>query len=282
MVRLVRVMRAAGVKFGREGGSFLAQAIAFNALFAIFPLALLSIAILGFAYGSTQGELRAIELISTVAPGLQAIIADNLENVIAFRNISGIVGLVAVIWSGKNLFMALAYALDRALDVPKHRTLWHDTVIALVMLPVAGVLLLLATLVPVVISIVLHFGILSDLLRYSQIASYGSAVAIVFTLLVILYTFLPNRTVSWRFSIPGALFASIAWEITQIAFAVYTTHTNLLHVYGAVSAILAVLLWFYLTGVIFLFGAHVSAAWENDRIVRSGAISIAKDRTLSG
>ncbi len=282
MGRLVRVMRAAGVKFGREGGSFLAQAIAFNALFAIFPLALLSIAILGFVYGSTQGELHAIELISTVAPGLQAILADNLESVIAFRNISGIVGLVAVIWSGKNLFMALAYALDRALDVPKSRTLWHDTLVALVMLPVAGILLLLATLVPVIISIVLHFGILSDLLRYSQIASYASAVAIVFTLLVILYTFLPNRTVGWSFSIPGALFASIAWELTQIAFAVYTTHTNLLHVYGAVSAILAVLLWFYFTGVIFLFGAHVSAAWESDRIMRSGAISIAKDRTLSG
>jgi uncharacterized BrkB/YihY/UPF0761 family membrane protein len=49
----------------------------------------------------------------------------------------------------------------------------------------------------------------------------------------------------------------------QFAFAQYTTRVNFSHVYGALSAPLALLLWFYLMGSIFLFGAQLCAGWAH-------------------
>jgi uncharacterized BrkB/YihY/UPF0761 family membrane protein len=49
--------------------------------------------------------------------------------------------------------------------------------------------------------------------------------------------------------------------VVQIAFAQYLTHVDFTLVYGALSAPLVLLLWFYCIGSIFLFGAEYSIAW---------------------
>jgi membrane protein len=54
---------------------------------------------------------------------------------------------------------------------------------------------------------------------------------------------------------------AIAWPAVQYAFAAYLTHVDFTHIYGALSAPLVLLLWFYCIGSIFLFGAEYSIAW---------------------
>jgi uncharacterized BrkB/YihY/UPF0761 family membrane protein len=74
--------------------------------------------------------------------------------------------------------------------------------------------------------------------------------------------------------IPGALVCAILYSFAQIAFAVYTTYAaSAFAIYGAFSALWVLLLWLDLIGVIFLFGAHVSAAWEKE--AEAGALSLA-------
>ncbi len=64
---------------------------------------------------------------------------------------------------------------------------------------------------------------------------------------------------------PGALTCAVGYSIAQIAFAIYTTlASNAFQIYGALSALFVLLVWLDLIGVVFLFGAHVSAAWEKD------------------
>jgi uncharacterized BrkB/YihY/UPF0761 family membrane protein len=50
-----------------------------------------------------------------------------------------------------------------------------------------------------------------------------------------------------------------AWELAQIAFAVYSTHVNFRLVYGALGAFALLLVWFYYMATIFLFGAELCA-----------------------
>jgi uncharacterized BrkB/YihY/UPF0761 family membrane protein len=52
---------------------------------------------------------------------------------------------------------------------------------------------------------------------------------------------------------------TVAWEIAQIAFALYSTHVNFRLVYGALGAFALLLLWFYYMATIFLFGAELCA-----------------------
>jgi membrane protein len=265
MRRLIDVFHGAARRFSQDGCGALAQAIAFNALFAIFPILLLTIGVLAYVYGSKAGEERGLALVATLAPGIQDIVADNLSQLVQTRGvpgiISGLVGLIALTWSGKNLFMALGYALNRALGIPQGRPFLNEIFLALVMLPVTSVLLLAATTVPILISLAVRFGGLRASIVASQLVTYATGFVVIFVLAAILYTYLPNERMPWWFGFPGALFTAVAWEAAQIAFAVYSTHVNMLRVYGAISAFALLLLWLYYMGIIFLFGALLSAQW---------------------
>lgn len=261
-MRVIRIFRAAGARFSKDACAILAQAIAFNALFAIFPLTILAIATLAFVYGNVDGEQRAFALILQLAPELQDLLTENLRNVVSFRGISGAVSVIGLIWTGKNLFQALAFALDRALGVQQPRALIPNILIALVMLPLLGVLLLAATAIPIAVSVIAHFGSFPNWIALPQIETYGFSLLVVFAASALLYRYLPYRPLAWRFVLPGALFSAVTFNLAQIAFAIYTTSVNFTHVYGAVAAIAVSLLWFYLVAALFLYGAELAVELE--------------------
>ena len=117
MSRLIRVFRAAAQRFSAEGSAFMAQAIAFTALFALLPLTLVTVAMLAFIYGTDEGIARAHAVIQLYVPQIQDLIANNLDSIVRYRGITGIIGLLGLVWSGKNLFQALTYALNRSLQL---------------------------------------------------------------------------------------------------------------------------------------------------------------------
>jgi len=255
-LRAIGVFRAAGARFSKDNCAILAQAIAFNAVFAIFPLTILAIATLAFVYGNVKEEQRAFALILQVTPELQDLLTENLRNIVTFRGLSGAISLVGLIWTGKSLFQALAFALDRAAGVPEPRPLIPSIVIALFMLPLLAVLLLVATAVPILVSIISRIWSFGGWSGLPQIETYAFSLVLVFAASALLYRYLPYRALAWRFILPGAAFSAVTFNLAQIAFAVYTTHTNFAHIYGAVAAIAVTLLWFYLVAALFLY------AWE--------------------
>lgn len=261
MKRLILALREAGLRFSRDGCAFLAQAIAFNSLFTLFPLVVLVIT--GASYFYPDSSQRVLDFVDTLAPTLHDFIASNLRSYFGGRVSSGIIAIAFLVWSGKNLFMALAYALDRALGVPKGRPLVHDIALSIVMLPIVGLLLIVAMALPILISVLVALSKVPDQAFVTQILGYVVSLLMVFALTIIMYTYLPNRRVAWHFAVPGASFAALTWPIMQFAFAQYTTRVNFSHIYGALSAPLALLLWFYLMGSIFLFGAQLCAGWAH-------------------
>jgi membrane protein len=78
-----------------------------------------------------------------------------------------------------------------------------------------------------------------------------------------LYMLLPHGAATWREILAGAIGAGLLWEIAKKAFlffvSTYISVSNL--VYGSVAAIVAFLTWAYLSSLIFLFGAYLSAAY---------------------
>jgi membrane protein len=263
MRRLISVFRDGLARYSRDGCAFLAQSIAFNALFALFPLMVLTLSAATLVL--PRAEHRTLLFFDEFAPTLHDYIAANLNSYMYGRGISSVIALVVLVWSGKNLFMGLAYALDRALGVPKIRPLVHNMALSFVMLPAIGVLMVLAIALPVAVAITARATGIGDPARVGHILGYLLSIVLVFLVTVVLYRWLPNRGVSWAFSLRGAGVVAIAWPAVQYAFAQYVTHVDFTRVYGALSAPLVLLLWFYCIGSIFLFGAEYSAAWSASR-----------------
>jgi membrane protein len=259
MKRLISAFREAGIRFSRDGCAFHAQSVAFNAIFALFPLTVLALSAVTLVVPDAQR--RTLALFDTAAPTLHDYIVNNLQTYIYGRGISSLVAVAFLVWSGKNLFMGLAYALDRALNVPKGRPLVHNLLLSIVMLPITAILLVIAIGLPIALSLTFHIAGVEDPKWITHIVGYLVSIVLVFIVAVVLYRLLPNRSISWRFALRGALVVAIAWPVAQIAFTQYLTHVDFTRVYGALSAPLVLLLWFYCIGSIFLFGAEYSIAW---------------------
>jgi membrane protein len=260
MGRLISALREGGMRFSRDGCAFLAQAIAFNALFSLFPLVVLVLSAATYVYPFAQQ--RVLLFFDAFSPTLHGFIASNLRSYIYGRGISSIIALIVLVWSGKNLFMGLAFALDRALGVPKGRPLFHNIMLSIVMLPIMGVFMLIALALPVILSIVMFVTSVPDRKNVTHVGAYLVSILLVFGVTMFLYRFLPNRRMSWAFSLPGASVVAVLWPLVQLAFTQYTLHVNFTEIYGALSAPLALLLWFYVVGSTFLYGAEFSAAWH--------------------
>jgi membrane protein len=258
---VVAVFREAAVQFSAAGAPFLAQAIAFNIFFAAIPLSLVIVAMFGFIFGSAAGDMRALDTIDQIAPQFYDLVSENIQSVVRYRGVSGILGLIGLVWSGKNVFGAVSYGLDRSLGL-RSRHFVYEILIAVVLVPILGLVLIVATAGPLAITYVERFTRL-EYLRYGpQIGSYTFSLAFVFLVAVVVYTYLPNRRSNLRFGIPGAAVFAIGYSIAQVAFGIYTAHANVFQIYGTLSAIFALMLWVYYVCAIFLYGAHVSSQWE--------------------
>jgi membrane protein len=262
MGRLISCLREASLRFSKDGCAFLAQAIAFNAIFAIFPLAVLILGIASMIFPFAQE--RVLNFLGTFSPTLHEFVAANLQTYIYGRGISSIIAVVFLVWSSKNLFMGLAFALDRALGVPHMRPFVNNLALSMIMLPVMALILMVAMALPIVIAIVLRFAGVPDRQNLTHIDAYTISLLLVFVVTMVLYKYLPNRHISWSFSLPGAVLVAILWPIVQFAFTQYTLHINFTEIYGALSVPLALLLWFYVIGSLFFYGAEFSSAWHRD------------------
>lgn len=258
---IVDVFRAAAMQFSATGASFLAQAIAFNVFFAAIPLSLVIVAMFGYFFGTETGDMRALDTIDRFAPQFYDLVSNNIASVVRYRGISGILGLIGLVWSAKNVFGGVAYALDRSLGL-RSRHFIYEIVIAVVLVPILGVVLIAATAAPIALTVVDRVTGLGAVRYAPQVESYVLSLGFVFVVTTLIYSFLPNRRSSIRFGIPGAAVTAIGYSLAQVAFGIYTAHANVFQIYGTLSAIFALMLWVYYVCVIFLYGAHVSAQWE--------------------
>ena len=259
MKRLFSTLRDAGWRFSRDGCAFLAQAVAFNALFALFPLVVLVVTLASYIYPHAQH--RVLVFFDTVMPALHDFIVANLQSYIYGRGISSLIALIFILWSGKNLFMGLTVALDRSLNIPKGRPFFHSVLLSIVMLPAIGTLLIVAMALPISLSIVMAIARINDRQNLTHLSAYLISIVLVFAISMTLYRFLPNKKLTWAFALPGASVTALSWPVLQFAFTQYTLHVPFSRIYGALSVPLVLLLWFYVIGSIFLFGAEFCAAW---------------------
>lgn len=95
---------------------------------------------------------------------------------------------------------------------------------------------------------------------YTDVVWRGLPTALVIVGLTLLYRIAPSRPVRWRYAIAGGILAGIAFEVTKRVFTWYLTSFQSYELlYGALAAFPALLFWIFLSWLIVLAGAAVSA-----------------------
>jgi membrane protein len=261
-----------------------AAAMSYFGLMALFPALLLLFAISNKLAAGSQLLTHAVD----VYPGSNKFLRDTIE---AFSDLGfGAIAtcIVLVFWAGSWVFAVIERALNRIWGTVS-RTFLHGRALTIGMVGLVGLLLATSVLVTsVLVALREMAGRFSprQIERYTLLASVGSAFwqvlfatvsyLVTVALFVLIYRFMPKAAVTLRDTLPGAFLAGLLWEIAKYIFALSLHYFHYDQIYGSVGAVVAVLTWSYVSSLILLFGAQLTAVFHYEH--PSAPINTDEDR----
>jgi membrane protein len=249
-----------------------AAAMSYFGLMALFPALLLLFALSNKLAAGSQMLAQAVD----VYPGSSKFLRNTIE---AFSDLGFgaiVTCVVLVLWAGSWVFAVVERALNR-IWATTSRTFLHGRVLTIGMVGSVGLLLSLSVLVTSMLVALREMTVrLSprQIARYPLLGSVGSgfwqvlfaagSYLITVALLVLIYRFMPRAEVSLRDTLPGAFLAGLLWELAKYIFAWSLNYFHYDQIYGSVGAVVAVLTWSYVSSLIMLFGAQLTAVFHRE------------------
>lgn len=256
-------------KFQKDNVPLLAAAQAYYYLLSIVPLLIVCFALIPY-FNINPND--AISLIGDVIPGeMASIIEENIVSLVQTPR-GGLltVGIVGALWSTSNAINALIKSANEAYDVEETRSFIIVRLLALGLTLGMIIALVVAILLPVFGSIILDFfqsyiGFSSTFALLFQILRWVLSLVVLTAFLMILYRFAPNKKMPFKHVLPGALTASILWQIISLGFSYYVSNFGSYSAtYGSLGGIIILMIWFFLTGIILMVGAITNVLYHED------------------
>ncbi len=243
---------------GNHDAAHLAAGVAYYAFVSIFPLLLGLIAIFGFFLPSVDLQERLLSYVGETIPGATNILQQNITNIIALRGTMGILSIILFLWGASAMFRAVNRAINRAWDITRYRSFFVRTARELGMVLGIGVLFLLSLGASAIISIVRGVAdIPAGELIIVDAGTRFVAFLLILAVFLLLYKYIPNTKTHWRTIWPGALLASVFFEIARTLFVFYLANfTNYQLLYGSIASIIILLIWIYYSALIVVLGAE--------------------------
>jgi membrane protein len=252
-----------------DAGLGLAAQLAYYFFLSLFPAILCVVAIASFLPLQTFTD-DMVRLLGPFAPAeVLAIIREQMVR-IAEGNDGGLVslGLIGALWSSSSAMVAVIDAMNRAYDIEEGRPWWKVRSTAVLMtiglscFVVLSFGLILAG--PEVASALASRFSLGEVFVWTwNVLQWPLALALVGTGIGLVYYFAPDAEQEWAWVTPGSLVAAILWVVGSLAFRFYVVNVGSYEAtYGAIGGVILLLLWFYLSGVVIVLGAELSAEIE--------------------
>jgi len=242
----------------------LGSQLAFFFLLSLFPLLLSLITLLPYL---NLDESQVFLFIREYAPeNVYQLIKGTLDEILENRN-GGLlsIGLLATIWSASKGMNALTKALNRSYFVEETRSFIVSRGMSVVFTIALIGVLLVALLLPVFgqqIGMLLfsYFGLEEGFLKLWNSLRWIVPPVLIFLVFTAIYWIVPNMKIRLKSAFPGALFATIGWIVTSLAFSYYVgSYGNYSKTYGSIGAIIVLMLWLYFSAIILMLGGQLNA-----------------------
>jgi YihY family inner membrane protein len=252
-------------EFGKDNGKLMASAVAYSLLFSLFPFALALLSIAGFMMSSAEVENEVITAMGNLIPVARGLIVKTLEGVIEARGATGVIALLALIWSALSFFDTLRNSLNSAWGVPNSQTFVKARLINVAMLVLAVIVMIAFTWLTTAIHYMHEANIQYGILRitrnnlFVRLVFMLSSAALAYGVILFLYRFIPSNRPKWKHIWIGALLATIGFEAVRFAFVWYVKNFGQYNlVYGPIGSVIALLMFIYLVAWVLLFFAKFS------------------------
>ena len=199
-------------------------------------------------------------------PPAYGLIADRIHQLVSrpssMLSVGLVISLLVTFWSSSTGSKSILSAINVAYNVTEQRPFFRSQVIGLGMTLVAVVCAILAIGVLVLLPVVIDdLGLMRDSSLLVHVAGMATLIGLFFIGTTLLYRYAPNRdfpAVVWIK--PGAFLATVMWVAASELLSVYASRMSTFGaMYGSLGAVVAIMLWFYVSAFAVLLGAELNA-----------------------
>ena len=266
MVRLIIRIKQIYDKFAADEMTVYAAQASFFTIIAAFPFIMLLLTVVQIVPSVSQGEL--MEFILALVPVGYKSVAFRVICDLSLKSPATMISVTAVtaLWSSSRGMMSIAKGLNRVQGKVEKR--WYivkrlicagyTIVFILVCVLSLGLLVFGTTIQNFVLR---QFPLIARVTQH--IISLRTLLALAFFMFVFagIYTYVPDRKLSLKSQLPGAMFTTAGWILFSMAFSLYFKlfgGNNFSYMYGSLTAIVLLMLWLYGCICVLFFGAELN------------------------
>ncbi|MEV4489410.1 YihY/virulence factor BrkB family protein [Micromonospora coxensis] len=273
-----------GRNFVKDNCADWAAALTYYGVLALFPSTVVVVALVGLV---SDGE-RTVDTVLDLARDIGAgAVVGNEGFVSVVRTVvdqqSGAkvllsFGLLGALWSASGFIGAFTRASNAIYGVEEGRPFWRLRPmqiglagISLVLLAVVALGLIVSGPVTDAVGDLVGAGGLARTVW--SVVKWPVLALMTMTLLSLLFWIAPNvRQPRFRWLTPGGAVALLAWVLASFGFGLYVANFGSYDVtYGSLGAVIAFLVWLYLSNCALMFGVQINAELQRGRVLQAGA-----------
>ena len=214
----------------------------------------------------TEGTL--LKLYQTALPDYVSAFLISITDEVYNRSV-GIISITAIvaIWSAAKGIQYMTDGLNSVNDLEENRN-WFVLRLWAIVYTIVFLFAVVFTLVVLVFGNTLHdlaveyiplLQSLTDLIvRLRVFVLFG----ILFVLIELIFTMLPNKKLTFKSQIPGAAICAVAWYVFSFALSIYVDYFNGFSMYGSLTTIALIMLWLYFCMYIMMMSAEVNVIFN--------------------
>ena len=240
-----------------------AFSVAANVILSFFPFVLLLMTLTRNVFRSPAMYDVVLGLLRDYIPAGQDFVVRNLNAMVGVRHRVQLFSLVILLFTSTGVFVPLEVALNQIWGFPRNRPYWRNQALSLVLAFACGALALLSIGLTAgnirALEFLLHghagffvhwfgFGVMK-----------GFAIAASIAVFFLIYWALPNGPVPPRAVLPAALIVGLCSEVLKYLYLLALPWLNFQEVYGPFAISVSLMFWAFLSGMLLLAGAYISA-----------------------
>ncbi len=209
-----------------------------------------------------------LEFIRPYAPGESfSLIEENVNAVLSTGKGQVLsLSLLSTFWLSSMAVQSLGRSLNDVSGIERNLPFWKGllrdfgvTVIFMIIVPLSLFIPFAERLLQWIAAQSITIEAWSGWLTIWPIAKWGIGTLFLILFFIAFYKIIPNERQTLRFVLPGAIFAALGWQIGSLLFGNYAAAVSYTRLYGQLSGIIVLVLWFYLTAVVILLGGLLNA-----------------------
>ena len=270
------LLSRARLRIKEDAVPLLSGGVAFYGLLALFPALIALVSIYGLVASPAEVATQLQSITRAMPAEARQLLITQLTALAqkppAGLGISAVVSIIIALWSASSGMRWLLTALSMAYDEEESRKFvkLRGTALVLTVLAIVGMAVAIGLLVALP-SIFRILGLGSTTKVVVSVLRWPVLVAVLLTGLSVLYRYGPDRgDPKWRWITPGSLIAAAVWLAASVGFSVYSAFFGKFdETYGAISAVIVLMLWLFLSAFAVLLGAEVNAELDRPRATDS-------------